>query len=209
LAASALPEDDEQVLQVFRIYFGFFGILEFNKSLKVSYLKSFESAFMVFLKDFDKFKSLYFKVIIQSNFISHNIYLFILHNKNVKRNLTIVLKKIKNNIKEFYRIKAFEITNRADASKVVSPFSIFRPYLGSLHLSASSRQRRTSSSFSKNFLSLIDFQNIAEKIFTQKEIEEFLLNLEDLGFDFVRNQNSLGVVIQNKNLYTSEFILGN
>jgi hypothetical protein len=105
-------------------------------------------------------------------------------------------------------MKAFEITSRSDASKVTSPLSIFRPFLGGVHLSTTSRARRTASSFSKNFLSLIDFQAISEQIFSKTEIEEFLFNLEDLGFDFVRNQNTLGIVVQNKGLYSSEFILG-
>lgn len=106
-------------------------------------------------------------------------------------------------------MKVFEITSRSDASKIPSPLSIFRPFLGGLHLSMLSKSRRTASSFSKNFLSLIDFQTISEQIFTKQEIEQFLFNLEDLGFDFVRNQNSLGLVVQNKGLYSSEFILGN
>lgn len=122
--------------------------------------------------------------------------------------LTAVLRRIKKNINKHFRLRDFELTSRADPSKVTSPLSIFRPFLGGVHLSAASRALRTSSSFSKNFLSLIDYQAIAERIFTRTEIDRFLENLECLGFDFVRNQNSLGLVVQNRSLYSSELILG-
>jgi hypothetical protein len=68
LAVSAIPKDKDSILFVFDTYFGFLSTLEFNKSLKVSYLKSLESSFLVFIKDFEKFKTLYFDIILRSIF---------------------------------------------------------------------------------------------------------------------------------------------
>lgn len=118
------------------------------------------------------------------------------------------MKKIKKDISEFFEHKTFKISSDSDFDTIISPMTIFKPFLGSAYVPASSRIRRSkTNTFSKNFLSVSELGGFAEQIFSPKEIEEFQINLEELGFDFVRKTNIIGLVVKNPNLYTSELIL--
>ena len=66
LPCTPTEEDQLQIIFVFETFFKFLNLLEFNKSLKIGYLKAFESAFVVLNKDPLRFRSLHFKIIVTS-----------------------------------------------------------------------------------------------------------------------------------------------
>lgn len=55
--------EKNQIVFIFQKYFNLLSQLEFNKSLKVSYLKALESAFLVLLQNFSEFQNLYLEII--------------------------------------------------------------------------------------------------------------------------------------------------
>ena len=87
----------------------------------------------------------------------------------------------------------------------MSPLTIFKKNTGTANISS---KRISKNSFANTYLNISDFNQFAKKIFSENEITEFVQKLDHLGFDFIQNQNIVGLVVQNPNLYFSELILG-
>ena len=119
------------------------------------------------------------------------------------------MKKMKNKISEYFESRFFQISTVESPRKVKSPFTILRKYAAKKSKSAFPYKTKSSKdSMSKNFFDMTDYETTAKKIFSEDEIASFKTDFDLLGFDFIRNENRLGVVIKNPALYASKFSMG-
>lgn len=120
------------------------------------------------------------------------------------------MKKIKKKLSEYFDSRFFQITTAESPRKVKSPLTILRKYTPRASKSAFPYKTKSEKdSMSKNFFNLSDLEPIAKKIFSESEIEDFKRSFDELGFDFIRNENRLGLVVKNPALYASKFTFGN